>query len=124
MKLFVKLEGYGQLYIDRVFVEANYPVLFTCLSEDGSLFICSCCRPCMWLIGRTNSSDVTAMLTDRITVRELFERTSEKYSATYDGQWQVTYGDDGWEKCLPDDFYIRTEGDEFDDDIEYLQLLL
>lgn len=38
MKEFIKLDKYGQLYIDRVLFESYFPIIFTCVNDNNEIF--------------------------------------------------------------------------------------
>lgn len=129
MKEFVKLDKYGQLYIDRVLFESYFPIIFTCINARNDIFICVCCqnneKGCKWLIGKTNGINIVRMLQDEITMRQLLlECSSGKISVDYvDNEYIVDYNSPDWDEnsaYLPKhDSYMYAEDGEFDDEIIY-----
>lgn len=129
MKEFIKLDKYGQLYIDRVLFESYFPIIFTCVNDNNEIFICVCCqnnkKGCKWLIGKTNGINIIRMLRDEITIRQLLlEYSSGKISVDYvKNEYVVAYNNSDWDEnslYLPkDDSYMYAEDGEFDDEIAY-----
>ena len=66
-----------QLNYDMVLLESTHPILFTCIDDDNNLYICSChCANAdkqEWIIVPTSPENVIELLTDKITIREIFE---------------------------------------------------
>lgn len=124
MKEFIKLDKYGQLYIDRVLFESYFPIIFTCVNDNNEIFICVCCqnneKGCKWLIGKTNGTNIIRMLQDEITIRQLLlEYSSGKISVDYvENEYTVVCNNLDWDEnssYLPkDDSYMYAEDGEFD----------
>lgn len=129
MKKFIKLDEYGQLYIDRVLFESYFPIIFTCVNDNKEIFICVCCqnneKGCKWLIGKTNGINIIRMLRNEITIRQLLlEYSSGRISVDYVGnEYVVAYNNSDWDEnssYLPkDDSYMYAEEGEFDEEIDY-----
>lgn len=129
MKEFVKLDKYGQLYIDKVLFESYYPIIFTCVNDEKDIFIGVCCqnneKGCKWLLGKTNGISIVRMLQDEITIRRLLlECSSEKISVDYmENRYVVAYNNSDWDensRYLPkEDSYMYAEDGEFEDEISY-----
>lgn len=129
MKEFIRLDKYGQLYIDKVLFESYYPIVFTCVNEEKNVFICVCCqnnaKRCKWLLGKTNGISIARMLRNEITIRQLLlEYSSEKISVDYDGNgYVISYNNSDWDERSPylpkEDSYMYAEKGEFDDEIDY-----
>lgn len=129
MKEFIKLDKYGQLYIDRVLFESYFPIIFTCINDHKDIFICVCCqnneKGCKWLIGKTNGISIVRMLRDEITIRQLLlEYSTGKISVDYaENEYAVAYNNSDWNEnsnYLPkEDSYIYAEDGEFEDEIFY-----
>ena len=65
------------LYIDLILVENIYPVLFTCLDDYKNMYISVCyyadgTKTC-WLLTKTDPEKLIALLSNKVTIRELFE---------------------------------------------------
>lgn len=128
-KKFIELKKYGQLYVDKIFFESYFPIIFTCKNNDGKVFICVCCqnneKGCKWLIGKTNGLNIIKMLEDKITIRQLLlEYSSEKISVDYvKDEYTITYNNSDWNEDSPylpkKDSYMYAEEGEFDDEIAY-----
>lgn len=129
MEKFVKLDGYGQLYIDKILLESYFPVIFTCINSKKDIFISVCCqnneRGCKWLLGKTDGLNVAKMLQDKITIRQLLlEYSSDKISVDYsENEYITAHCNSDWNSdshYLPkEDSYMHTEDGEFDDEINY-----
>lgn len=129
MKEFIKLDKYGQLYIDKILFESYFPVIFTCVNDSKEIFICVCCqnneKGCKWLIGKTNGTSIVRMLRDEITIRQLLlECSSGKISVDCtENEFSVAYDNSDWNEnssFLPkDDSYMYAEDGEFEDEIIY-----
>lgn len=82
-----KSEVNPQLDYDLVLLDDTYPVLFTCVDREDNLYICSChCATSKrkeWIIAQTSPQKVIELLTDKITIREIFDSCQRKsYIAT------------------------------------------
>jgi len=129
MKKFVKLDNYGQLYIDKVLFESYFPIIFTCLNDNSEIFISVCCQSnekgCKWLLGKTNGESIVRMLQDEITIRQLLlEHSSAKISVNFVGNnYMVAYNNSDWDVDSPYlpkiDSYMYAEDGEFKDEIDY-----
>lgn len=129
MKKFVKLDNYGQLYIDKVLFESYFPIIFTCVNDNKDIFISVCCqnneKGCKWLLGKTNGKSIVRMLQDEITIRQLLlEYSSEKISVIFvENKYIVAYNNSDWDVDSPYlpkiDSYMYAEDGEFEDEIEY-----
>lgn len=133
MKKFVELKNYGQLSIDKVLFEANFPIIFTCLNEKREIFMCVCCmnnkEGSKWLIGKTNGRIIVEMLQDKITIRQLLlEHSCGKITVDYkNGEYLVSYDNSDWNEesiYLPkEDSYMYADDGEFDEEISYFSSL-
>lgn len=133
MKEFVKLNDYGQLYIDKILFESYFPIIFTCINNRNDIFISVCCQNnasgCKWLMGKTSGKYVIKLLKNEITVRDLLlNYSSDKVSIDYQkGEYLVNKNSEDW--CeesiyLPkEDSYIYPELGEFDEDIRYFSMI-
>lgn len=129
MKEFIKLDKYGQLYLDRVLFESYFPIIFTCINDNNEIFICVCCqnneKGCKWLLGKTSGINVVRMLRDEITLRQLLvECSSGKISVDYiQNEYTIFYNNSDWDEnsvYLPKtDSYMYAEDGEFEDEISY-----
>ena len=68
------------LLTDMVLVEQEYPVLFTCISPHGEMYVVVCFRSDgekkEWLIAKTTPDDIWDLLQNGITMRSLFENST------------------------------------------------
>lgn len=129
MKKFIKLDRYGQLYIDKILFESYFPIIFTCINDNKDIFISVCCqnneKGCKWLLGKTNAKSIVQMLQDNITVRQLLlEHSIGKISVSFVGnEYIVAYNNSDWDEdssYLPKiDSYMYAEDGEFKEEIDY-----
>lgn len=130
MKEFIKLDKYGQLYIDKVLFESYFPIIFTCVNDNKDIFISVCCqnneKGCKWLLGKTDGISIVSMLQDEMTVRQLLlEHSSGKISVDYmkNTGYVVAYNNSDWDVNSPylpkEDSYMYAEDGEFEDEINY-----
>lgn len=69
----------GNLHMYYMIFEDDYPVLFICSDEEYeyNLYICLCCDvryEQRWLIAPISRSKVVSLITDRITLSDVFEK--------------------------------------------------
>lgn len=68
------------LFMDMVLVEQAYPVLFTCVSPNGEMYVAVCFHSdgekTEWLIAKTTPDDMWDLLQNGITMRSLFENSA------------------------------------------------
>lgn len=130
MKDFIKIEGYGQLWIDKIFFESYVPLIFSCKDKNDNTFISVCCQSNgnekMWLIGRTEPARIIELLQNKVSIRELLVNyCSNKITAAYkDGRYRVVFTGSEWgdenSAYLPKkDSYLDADPDEFEDEIKY-----
>lgn len=129
MKKFIKLDSYGQLYIDKILFESYFPIIFTCINDNKDIFISVCCQNneegCKWLLGKTNGESVVRMLRDEITIRQLLlEHSLGRISVSFiKNEYIVDYDNSDWiedSSYLPKiDSYMYAEKGEFDNEIDY-----
>ena len=120
----------GQLTIDKIIFEANYPIFFTCVNEKSDLFLCVCCQnntdAQKWLITRTTAEIIIDMLEGKMALRDAFLQCSNAQYVVID-DYNTTAISNGGEEYwsddsvyLPDkDEYIEAETDEYHEEIIY-----
>lgn len=134
MKEFIKLDKYGQLYIDKILFESYFPIIFTCINDNKDIFIGVCCqnneKGCKWLLGKTDGISIAGMLQDEMTIRQLLLEHSEgKISVDYAEKagYVVAYNNSDWDvdsSYLPKkDSYMYAEEGEFENEIKYFSSL-
>lgn len=129
MKKFIKLDKYGQLYIDKILFESYFPIVFTCVNDNKDIFIGVCCqnneKGCKWLLGKTNGISIVRMLRDEITIRQLLvDYSSGKISIDYkENEYSIAFNNSDWDNdslYLPkEDSYMHAEDGEFEEEIAY-----
>ena len=64
------------LYMYMVFVESLSPILFACRDNAANVYICSChcqnAEKCEWIISPTTYERLIDLLTDKLSIREIF----------------------------------------------------
>lgn len=134
-KIFLsKTDKFPTLYIDMVFVESIRPILFTCVDEDGQLYVCSCCYAsgdkCLWIVADTTPSNVISLLKNECEIWDMFgnnERVSvvTKYSGIEYPEIQSLDIKDVPKELLPTKGYgMDAEDDEFEEELKELQTRL
>lgn len=133
MKEFIKLDKYGQLYVDKILFESYFPIIFTCVNDNKDIFVVVCCqnneKGCKWLLGRTNGISIVRVLRDEITIRQLLlECSSGKISVDYaENRYVVAYNNSDWDEDSPylpkEDSYMYSEEGEFEEEINYFSSL-
>ena len=58
MEEFIKLDKFGQLFIDKILFESYFPIVFTCLNEEKDVFI----KDLYLCVARIMNTDVSGCL--------------------------------------------------------------
>lgn len=119
------------LYMDMVFAESVRPILFTCIDEDGLLYICSCCYAagdmCVWIVADTTLDEVISLLSDQCEIWDMFGAKESlavvtKYSAAERPEIQSLALQDVPAEFLPTKGYgMDAEDGEFEEELKELQ---
>lgn len=128
---FKNLDYLGDLNIDYIIFDYEYPVLFTCLDNKNNLYLCVCCdirNEQRWIITTINEDTLINMLSDKITIRDAF--VIEKF----DHYLVKYYGPNKPEECIKvfvsdiptedlpmEEEVIEADEGEFDQYIEVLR---
>lgn len=125
-----RTENFPALYIDMVLVESIRPILFTCIDEDGQLYICSCCfasgDKCIWIVADTTLNDVISLLRNECEIRDMFGcheclTVITKYGQTEDPEICTQFIQNIPKDFLPTKgYYMEVEEGEFEDELEEL----
>lgn len=128
---FNNIVGIGNLRIDYIIFEFDYPVLFTCVDNLNNLYLCVCCdirSEQRFIISKTKEKRVIDLLSDRITIREAFENEfDENYIVKYSKEKPEGISKRvKFNKINPLDLptegeYLEAEDDEFTDYICILE---
>lgn len=121
------------LYWDMILVEMKDPILFTCNDDDGNYYICSCPKSdsevCEWVIVPTTSSDIIELLTNKITIRQIFDKCETPcFFATQCANETNSNVSKIGIQDLPDEvlptpgFYMDAEPSEFSEEIDVLMM--
>ncbi len=66
------------LFIDLVLVEYHYPILFTCLDDQGTMYISTCfhadAQEREWLIAQTTPKAIIDLLRNSVSIRDIFPK--------------------------------------------------
>ncbi|WP_312279650.1 DUF6575 domain-containing protein [Oscillibacter sp.] len=120
--------GLPKLYMDLILFEGRYPMLFTCTDDGGNLYICSQYNvdgeKHQWVVEKTTSAKVIAMLSDRLTIREAFGEREEnvfrviRYSGNQTPSVQEITFEEASREILPTaGAYMDSDEGEFDEEI-------
>lgn len=134
MKEFLKgnSKGVPTLYMDMTFVEMKRPILFTCIDDSGDRYICSChCangEKCEWVAVHTTSERLIALLTNRISIREIFDDYEKQgiLITLYAGEDYPVAQKIEIKNILPEilptkGYFMDAENGEFDEEIAKLR---
>lgn len=125
----MKTFDYSKLIIERIFFEAAYPILYTCLDTDGARYLAVCCQynalGKKTLITATSVENVLNLLENRVTIRDAFlTGTGSRYTIFESGD-STNIEEDGpsWSedsRDLPDKgVYLDAEPGEYQKEIEF-----
>lgn len=112
------------LYIDEVFVEEKYPILFTCRNKSDSLFICVCYEireKLQFIVSKNTKENIIDMLKNKITLREVFDSPFDKvflvdcYKSNFEFTTKVKYKDIDSDLLPIEGTYLESEEGEFKD---------
>lgn len=111
---FKNIPKYGNLYMDYIIVEEDYPLLFI-LRDDYNRFICFCFEMSeqqSWIINKVTISNIKDLLTDKMDMREPFlvENDDKKIIIHRNKNDEYTY-ELADKKYIVDNDIIPDEGD-------------
>lgn len=124
-----------QLDYDLILFDDAYPVLFTCVDKKDNLYICTChcatAKKREWVIAQTTPQKVIELLTDEITIRDIFESCKGKsYIATMHVGKQEPEVQSLNISEMPSDilptagYYMESDPGEFDEEIAVMETRL
>ena len=128
----IEIENFGKLKIEKIILEANYPVLYISKNEFGERFICACYYNVGMtkkiLISQVTPEIIIKMLKDEIplgTAFVLFEGKRIRYEIE-NGKRSIYNEKKDWDiensEVLPaKGEYIESEEDEFIEEIEFYE---
>lgn len=121
----------SNLYLYMVFVESIRPILFACKDEEGGLYIGSChcatASKCEWILARTTYDRLIELLTDKITIRDVFvQDNTDAYVVTLHAESDKAEIKKQSllviDNILPTaGYYMEAEADEFEEELAELQ---
>lgn len=96
------------LYLEHEFYSYDEPILFTCIDEGGTRYLCSCCYlGSQWVLAEMTSELLVAMIENTVTLRETFQKGKVCYFLQLLGTgYSIT-------EDIPDDAFPR-EGEYLD----------
>lgn len=120
------------LYRDMVFAESTRPILFTCKDNKENRYICSChCadgEKCEWIVAPTTCERLIDLLSDRITIRQVFDECEKsaflvtRYAGRGTPEVRTVAVKELSPTILPTaGYYMEAEEGEFDEEIAALK---
>lgn len=81
----------GDLVLEHMIFEAEYPVLFVCKDKLDKKYICVCCdirKTQRWIVSPISTVDLVKMLSDKLTLRDAFltKESENSYLIEWDPQ--------------------------------------
>ena len=125
---FKDVPGIGDLIVEQVLLELDYPLVFVCRDNQNKLYLCDCCdvyEEQRWLISPATLKQIISLLKNQITVREILFNAGEmgctavwsKFDPENMHYWAGAFRAED----LPDeDSFLDAEDGEFNDYIESL----
>lgn len=127
-----KSDVLAELFMYMILVEERKPILFVCKDKNENVYICSRYHAdgikCEWLVQKTTYTQLIELLTDKITIRDIFTTEHENlFVATLfaEGknvivrQFSLREIDD---RVLPTaGYYMDVEDDEFEKELKILK---
>lgn len=124
--------GIGNLKIDNIIFDYEYPVLFTCLDNSNKLYLCVCCEireEQRWIVTKVDENILIKLLSDEITIWDAFNnRYDDNYIIRYFGEGKeeksekVKFKDIDKEDLPTKGEYIEAEEGEFEEYIYKLKM--
>ncbi len=102
---FANVPKIGDLTMDYVILDYDYPLLFVCRDGSDNLYLCDCCdtyKEQRWIIAPISKRSLIALLTNKLTLRAAFEQA--------EGNCCVAV----WSKEAPAEKYTLISAKEFD----------
>ena len=105
----MEVKNIGQLNYEKIIVRFDIPLLFTCtdINDNRYIVVCADEDKGIYVVGKTNISDLLHMLKNDITMYDYFRQREELYTISYDydsGEfvWEPTSQDLISDDMLPD----------------------
>ena len=121
----------GDLDVDFIIFQADYPVLFTCKDICDNIYLCVCCEvreQQRWIVSPIKSSTIVGMLENKITLYDAFKfGNGKRYIITWEFESKVEdvkvvdFSDIDLLDLPVQGEYFEAEEHEFDDYIEKLE---
>lgn len=115
-----------RLFMDMVFAEYHYPILFTCVDESGAMYIATCfhadAREKKWLIAKTSPESIISLLCNNIPIRDVFPKGDRSvYLITKSRGTDEPYVKEMASSNVPDEYFPSPEMFMDADDDEFLE---
>lgn len=136
MSIYFDFTQTGKLSIEKTLFSSYYPILFTCRSDNGNLYLCVCCWAekdlQKWLLSETEPATIIDMISDKITLRDAFLKDNKgmyTIARDRDGVEMITESDPSdWHPensvLLPTTGeYMDADEGEFDEEINFYRLM-
>ena len=125
----MEVKNIGQLNYEKIIVRFDIPLLFTCtdINDNRYIVVCADEENGLYVVGKTNISDLLHMLKNEITMYDYFRQREKLYTISYDydsGEfvWEPTSQDLINDDMLPDKgAYLELSNDSICDYIEQLK---
>ena len=63
------------------------PILFVCKNETGTRYLFSCCQfGKKWVVCQVSVSALIDLMNDKVTIREVFEKSASSFSVALNGE--------------------------------------
>ena len=80
-QLFYK-DNQKTFFMDHVFFETKYPIFFSCIDENGELYIATFCdtrEELRWILAKITQESLIQMIYDQISLYELYDQSKTYY---------------------------------------------
>ena len=128
MKEFANIDGFGKLFIDKVFIRDDTSEIFICKNDEHETFLCVLTEKQKnykeWVVSKVSTDDIIDLLQSRISIKEaltistqlplIFTETNGQISSI------VAVVEDIINLILPMEYeYLEIESEELDELVEY-----
>lgn len=79
---FKNIPGIGDLEMDHIFLEDNYPILFICKNEEEKLYLCLCrtvVSEQKWLISEISLQTLEDLIYNNVSIYDAFKANNHIY---------------------------------------------
>lgn len=130
---FANVPGYGDLELEEILVDYDYPLLSVLISPSGQRFICSCYDVVgvkenvkqYWTVATVSNSDLIRLLHNQLSIHDVFVISDVKIIVSWgyrDKMDNYQFVDSFSEEVLLDTSdYLDSDTDEWDEYVEQLE---